>query len=271
MRINELTLTALGSLALAFAACDRGPDDTLDRNAFANDGDASNDDVVPPEEDDDDDDDEDEDEDDEGGEEEDGGDDGCEDEGGVGEESGGGGYGCDPIASFDLDRLAQYVEGDNGVIVDCSVDQGYSVSSWRAAAPGEEQLWVAGVYETRGDHGFDYHPMGAGTVTWSQPGDNVLVLGAYEPTTWTVTVEAGASLSRIIAIGYHEQIVDAPEGVEIEVHTIDGGMCEFACGYALPGDGGGCDGEVLIGVAEHLSGRTMTAFDGCYQATEFAF
>ncbi len=213
-----------------------------------------------------------------------GGDEGGDDDGGCNEDTGhqGGETGdpngtdtgeeCVQAEPFDLGRLDQYSPGnDEGVIVDCDTPSGYAVSSWRNAEDQESALWVMGVYQTRSDHSGNNHPMGAGSVSWSRPGDNVLVLSAYEPTTWDVEIAEGGELTSIIAIGYHAQIVNAPEGVEVEVYSYDTGSCNVECGYSLPGGGGGCEGEDLVGLAEALSGRSLTGFDGCYDATTFSY
>ncbi len=278
---GKLSVVGLGfaSLALVFTACDMGSGEPVESRHAS---DPQPQDKVPPEGDDG----EDEGEDwveDEAGED---GDEGCndtdhpgddggdEDEGGddqgdgMGEE---GGEECSTPAPFDLDALADYEAVDENVITDCDVGGGYGVSSWRASEPQEAQLWVSGVYQTRSDHSFNNHPMGDGAVSWSRPGDNVLVLGAYEPTTWDVEVVEGGELYKVIAIGYHTQIVNAPDGVEVLTFSHADGDCYFECGYALPGEGGGCEGEDLVGLAEHLTGRTLTGFDGCYDATNFAY
>ncbi|HWN66640.1 MAG TPA: hypothetical protein VNM90_03310, partial [Haliangium sp.] len=44
-----------------------------------------------------------------------------------------------------------------------------------------------------------------------------------------------------------------------------------ACGYSLPYNGGGCDTNQLIANAEAITGLSVTGFDGCYQATTFAY
>ncbi len=96
------------------------------------------------------------------------------------------------------------------------------------------------------------------------------MLSSYEPTTWTIELTEGAELGKIVTIGSHDQLVVAPESIEVESQGYLQGGC-FDCGYALPGDGGGCEGEDLVGLAESLTERELTAFDGCYVATDFTY
>jgi hypothetical protein len=160
---------------------------------------------------------------------------------------------------------------DEEVILDCNHGAGYGVSSWRSSEPSSPRLWVGGVYETRSDHSFEHHPVGAGTVEWAVPGQNVLVLGAYEPTSWTLTVAPGGALERVIVTGYHAQTVQAPAGVVVETYSLEADGGDWACGFALPGDGGGCEGEELVAFAERVTGLELYAFDGCYHATMFEY
>jgi hypothetical protein len=113
--------------------------------------------------------------------------------------------------------------------------------------------------------------VGEGFVSWSMPGSNVLVVSSYEPTHWTLELAPGGELERIVAIGYHVQTVDAPEGVIVETYALEAGDCLWSCGYSLPGQGGGCEGVELVAAAEHVTGLDLYAFDGCYDATTFTY
>ncbi len=158
-------------------------------------------------------------------------------------------------------------------VVDCDTGTESGVSWWRADDPDAalERLWVAGVYQTRSDHTIGHHPTGHGSVSWSIPGANVLVLSAYEPTDWTVTLAGGGQLSRVVATGHHAQSIDAPPGVVVETLAHVDGVSDYACGYAVPGNGGGCEGEELVAFAQQHTGLSVAGFDGCYDATEFVF
>src|SRR5690349_12490728 len=61
-----------------------------------------------------------------------------------------------------------------------------------------DELHIVGVYETHGDHNFDFHPPGAATVHVDRKSSSILVLSSYEPVHWTVTASDGAVLERVI-------------------------------------------------------------------------
>jgi hypothetical protein len=201
----------------------------------------------------------------------DGGDDGDPTDGDDGDDGPGDPSADDGDSDSDPSTLPPGLEPSSGppVILDCDYDAGYEVSSWRATDPSSPRLWVGGVYVTV-DHSFGEHPQGTGTVTWGIPGDNVLVLGSYEAADWTVTIAPGGSLSKVVATGYYPPSVQAPEGVIVELYALESGT-QWACGHALPGDGGGCEGEELVAFAQQVTGLPLYAFDGCYQASAFEY
>lgn len=177
----------------------------------------------------------------------------------------------DSASGSDHSEVPPGLEPGSGppVILDCNYDAGYEVSSWRATEPSSPRLWVGGVYVTV-DHPFGEQPQGAGTVTWGIPGDNVLVVGSYEAADWTITLAPGGSLSKVVATGYYPQTVQAPEGVIVELYALESGT-SWACGYSLPGGGGGCEGEELVAFAQQVTGLPLYAFDGCYHASAFEY
>lgn len=153
-------------------------------------------------------------------------------------------------------------------IQDCA----YGGSTWRAEQRGEPTLYLAGLYETRSDHAYGYHPEGEARVEISLPGSNVLALSAYEPTHWIVDVAPGAALEKVVAIGYHAQRVTAPPGVTVEVHDHESMNSPLAaCGHSLPYDDGGCDTDELIANVEEITGLPLAGFDGCYRATRLVY
>jgi hypothetical protein len=134
----------------------------------------------------------------------------------------------------------------------------------RCEAP---EVNVFGVYETRSDHGAGVHPTGAAGVTIDRPGVHRLVLSAYEPTNWHVTLSLGASVESIYLTGYYAQTVDLP-GVPVVIDTFANGG-GFACGYSYPYNGQGCDTNQLLARVEAKVGP-VTTFSGCYRATQWA-
>jgi len=121
---------------------------------------------------------------------------------------------------------------------------------------GSPELHVIGIYETYGHQGCT-QPGGDAHVIIERPGNHVLVLSAYAQTDWHVTLAPGATVQAITLIGYEAQTVDLP-GVPV-TH-------DFGCGYSYPYNGGGCDTNVLLQLAESHAGAPLTSFHGCYQA-----
>ena len=149
------------------------------------------------------------------------------------------------------------------------------VDSFRAdaVAPGPV-LHVASVYQTHPDHG-DVHPMGQADVLWELPGENVLGLTSYEPVTWNIHVSDGAALQKIVVFGYHEQVVEAPPGVEIEIYAYEGQSLGFppeVCAFEYPDQSDdGCDTNAMFAGFESVTGLPVSSFDGCYDASTFYF
>lgn len=136
-----------------------------------------------------------------------------------------------------------------------------------AAVCGAE-LHLIGVYETHSNHGSGIHPAGAATVHVERKASSILVLSSYEPVHWTVTAAEGVTLEKVILNGYHDQTADVPAGVQVEVYDgPDGSLGAYA--YAWPSSEGGSDTQGLVAAVENLTGRPLTSFHGCYQATGF--
>jgi TARSH-like protein len=156
-------------------------------------------------------------------------------------------------------------DGGPIVINDCAYGGGSYVAPGK---PGEAELLVVGVYETRSDHGFDYHPTGEAKVRDTRSTPHVLVLSSYEPTNWTIEADAASGLYEVILNGYHAQTASVPEGVKVSDRS---GVENYfaACGYEWPSDDQGCDTPGLVAGAEDFSRLTLSAFSGCYRATDF--
>jgi len=131
----------------------------------------------------------------------------------------------------------------------------------RTAPPGacgEIETHVVGVYAA---------PNGEATVTIDRPGRHVLVLSAYEATTWHVALSNGAQLVHVYATGYHAQTVDAP-GVDVVTDSMDADQT-YACGYSYPYDGQGCDTDQLFRLAALRIHHEATTFHGCKTASHW--
>lgn len=155
-------------------------------------------------------------------------------------------------------------------INDPATSSGYSVSSYNNPSPTIPQLLVIGVYETRSDHSYNYHPQGTASVNILNQGTAplTLVLSSYEPTLWNLNVAAGVSINEVILNGYHSQQVSGASGITV---TDRSGLGNYfsACAYAWPSSTGGCDTPGLISGVEAYTGLTLTAFFGTYRATDF--
>jgi hypothetical protein len=157
-------------------------------------------------------------------------------------------------------------------INDPATADGYAVTTFNAPNLIVPDISVLGVYETRSDHSFDYHPQGAATVHVRYNGSKlmdplILVLSAYEPTLWNIDAQAGTRISEIVLNGFNSQQV-ANSG-SIPIVNKSGASSITACSYAWPGDNQGCNTQGLVQGAQALVGAPLTAFAGVYRATDF--
>ncbi|TKD03091.1 hypothetical protein [Polyangium fumosum] len=130
------------------------------------------------------------------------------------------------------------------------------------------ELHLIGIYESHGNHGGGVHPAGAASVHVERQSSSILVLSSYEPVHWTVTAAEGVTIEKVILNGYHDQTADVPAGVPVEIHDgPDGSLGAYA--YAWPHAEGGSDTQGLVAAVQNVTGRALTSFHGCYQATQF--
>ncbi|MFO0738787.1 MAG: hypothetical protein U0270_23010 [Labilithrix sp.] len=95
---------------------------------------------------------------------------------------------------------SQYATGPNAcsaVHVTCgdSEQEPSYARSTSTSKAGDVEVHALGMYETRSDHGFDYHPRGHATITLTRKGRHALVLSAYEPTDFEIVVGPARSSS----------------------------------------------------------------------------
>lgn len=70
------------------------------------------------------------------------------------------------------------------------------------------KVHAIGIYQANSDHGYKRHPGGnVNVIVTPKAHPVVLVLCSYEPVTWNVQIEPGASVSQIVVGGYHRQKV----------------------------------------------------------------
>lgn len=132
---------------------------------------------------------------------------------------------------------------------------------------GDAEVHVIGVYQTRSDHGFENHPIGDGYVRIERAGHHQLVLSAYEPTRWNLDLAPGAIVDSVHLVGYHAQSL-AQSGIPVTIDTYEQNGT-FACGYAWPDDGEGCNPDALFAIARSRTGSDLTSFAGCYDAAHW--
>lgn len=157
-------------------------------------------------------------------------------------------------------------------INDPEISSGYAPYYYDNSVSTSPELLIIGVYETRSDHSFGYHPQGAANVNILNQGSSplTLVLSSYEPTLWNLNIETGVNINEIILNGYHDQDVTGASGITITERSYYGTGSYFSsCAYAWPSSTGGCDTQGLVSGVEAYTGLTLTSFAGTYQATDF--
>lgn len=102
------------------------------------------------------------------------------------------------------------------------------------------------------------------TVILQRPGRHILVLSAYEATTWNVEVREGATLERVYAVGHYPQRVQANVAAKITTESLmEGGA--GTTGYKL----GDKATEALLKLTSIRVDRHATSFHGCFGASRW--
>ena len=133
----------------------------------------------------------------------------------------------------------------------------------RVAPVQHAELRIIAIHEATSTLG-GARASGEAAVHMERSVPTVLFLSAFEATTWTVTVEPGSKLTKVIVDGAAAHRVKAPAGVAVENYS--GPASLVACGYA---DEGECRMGDVISAAERLSGLSMSGFVGCRYGNEF--
>lgn len=149
-------------------------------------------------------------------------------------------------------------------------DAAYSSSYYFGnQAPTTQETHVIGVYETRSDHSFGYHPEGTAfvSVTGSASQPVNLVLSSYEPTNWVMEGDGLGFVGSVLINGYSLSRVTGFDLASV-VNRSGVGNYFSACGYG--NDSGGCNTPALINGVEQFYGEQITTFSGTYRATSFS-
>jgi hypothetical protein len=130
------------------------------------------------------------------------------------------------------------------------------------------EMHVVGVYEGRGHAGFRPYSQGVvDVVVHARPKPVVLALSSYEGMFWRITVDPGATLSRVIVQGYGPQEVEGvPEGVPV-AYREPYEACGYAYGWEVWNNGGGY--EPTMKSLRRFTGLIETSFQGCYTGAAF--
>ena len=116
------------------------------------------------------------------------------------------------------------------------------VPSFGLAAPvppgPDDELHVVALYGGNTKTGDMLHG-GKAAVKVDRPGKNVtLVVSAYDPVTWDITVTPKTNLKKVLLGGYHRQAATAPGGVEVVDYFREGRESLDAIRFAYDKDRG---------------------------------
>lgn len=135
-------------------------------------------------------------------------------------------------------------------------------------AKGKAELHIVGIYDGGSVSQGQGQPSTPGNVAVKvdRAGTHVLVLAAYEPTNWTVTVGTQTTLQKVILAGYHTQTATVPAGVKVETYTY-ANKTALTPGYAYQWPS--ARGSQFVTAIETLTGLPLATFRGCYESTSF--
>lgn len=149
------------------------------------------------------------------------------------------------------------------VIQDCDTDAGYAITGFaNAPIDGVPEVTAIGIYQTHGEHSGGDHPMGYADLTVTAPGEQIVVLSSYEPVTWDLEVGADTTVTRILVYGYHEQLVENADGIDVTY------MGDWQCGLEWPTTDDCASESFADAIVEEL-GQPIQHFEGCYDASSF--
>lgn len=151
---------------------------------------------------------------------------------------------------------------------DGSGPSNYAIPEEELPSDASEELHVISVYEgvREKDGSPDERVPGVvHVVVHPRPKPIVLALNANDPVRWHITLEPGAELSRILALGNDDQSV---EGVPAGVRVIEAAPCACTYGWEVQHNGD-CSYGVVIGEIRELTGLHESSFQGCYRGDRF--
>lgn len=143
-------------------------------------------------------------------------------------------------------------------------DPTYNNSFYESNPPGDTIVYAIGVYETRRDHSYEYHPIGNATIKIQDQGDKktILILSSYEPTNWNISGAGSKSVKSIYLFGYHDQSVTIDNPLSnVYEYSYEGTQNYVGSAHSLF--------DPAIERFESLVGDDIDAFAGSYRATDF--
>lgn len=151
-------------------------------------------------------------------------------------------------------------------INDPAISSGYQASNYASTASTSPETHIIGVYETRSDSSFGYHPAGTAYVhvTGSASVPVNLVLSSYEPTHWILD---GAGLSFVQSVLVNSYYASTASGIDSS-RVLNQNLGAYA--YAWPSASGGSNTPALVAAVERRYGSPISTFSGVYRATDFS-
>ncbi|WP_065868116.1 MULTISPECIES: hypothetical protein [Stenotrophomonas] len=169
--------------------------------------------------------------------------------------------GASPEHQLLVQRARAALAARNQAVSAAPAAQSRSANAPLAVLAGNARIEAVGVYEAaNGVHGVGIQRQ-AGSIQVRVRRSNaptILVLSAYEPVNWMLTVESGANLQAVLVGGYHQGQVFGAGNARI---------MQLGRNYAYKrGDGGysALDAEV-----QRLTGKSIGVFQGRYDGTTF--
>jgi len=200
---------------------------------------------------------------------------------------------------------------------DCEVEAGYELDTFTSTEGGK--LQIVGVYQARNtdapwwadpecmtcldDPDCGTNPTSLDAVCDREPklheatlhvtgNAETFVLASYEPTNWTITVDEGASLERVLVSSYGGSTAVAPPGITVEQADLgyayewftdeelalrcedlhDAQYCEgYGDYWYQERQASAAASRDLVAKAEALSGDKLATFHGCYSMSTISF
>jgi hypothetical protein len=121
------------------------------------------------------------------------------------------------------------------------------------------ELHFLGVYEASNNH----NVVAPASVHLDRGTNVVLVVSSYEAVHWTVTVENGTTLDKVIVNGYENHEWTVPNGVDVDDYSGPGNYIESSP-YEWD-----AEGQDFVAAVEQMTGLEMSSFHGCYRANDF--